>query len=321
MSYKMNTNLLITDSDLDGIGCAVLMNIFYPNNHTQFCTPRNVEEYFETVYKDQNIDNYNNIFITDLSLRNKYPTVCIGSYNTEVGYMKVRLFDHHKTAEFLNSYDWATVTVQYPDGRHASGTSLFWDFLMTEHEDTINALSDDTIFKIHRFVELVRLWDTFEWKTSPLAKDAVGLKYLLDIYRRKDLIYNMVANIMTEDSPLFSDEDRNMMKFMQMRKDKYIDYKMKQIQMIKYDEYNVAFVFAEDFNSELGNLICVENEDVDFAAIVSVDNGTVSLRSVKDNVDVSLIAKRFDGGGHFHAAGFPLKEELIMNIRENIFTK
>lgn len=42
-----------------------------------------------------------------------------------------------------------------------------------------------------------------------------------------------------------------------------------------------------------------------------------SLRSAKDGIDVSLIAKKWGGGGHFHAAGFSIKHgETYMRIPE-----
>jgi phosphoesterase RecJ-like protein len=40
----------------------------------------------------------------------------------------------------------------------------------------------------------------------------------------------------------------------------------------------------------------------------------VSMRS-KDDVDISLIAKEFGGGGHRNAAGFELKKEEAKNIK------
>lgn len=320
MNNNMIKNLMITDSDLDGVGCAVLMNIFYPNNHTQFCTPRTVDEYFDSVYNEHSIDVYDNIFITDLSL-SMNSAMITERYNNEVSYNKIKLLDHHKTAEWMNTYSWATVKTEYSETRHTCGTSLFWDYLMAEHDSVIDSLPEETIYKIHRFVELVRLWDTFEWKTSPMSKDAVGLKYMLDMYTRKDFIYNMVDNIITKGKTLFSDEDKIMMKFMQMKKDKYLDHKMKQVEMIKYKDLNVAFVFAEDFNSELGNRMCVDIDNVDFSVVVSPDTCKVSLRSVKDDIDVSNIAKEFDGGGHFHAAGYSLREDLVSNIKDNIFKK
>ena len=36
-----------------------------------------------------------------------------------------------------------------------------------------------------------------------------------------------------------------------------------------------------------------------------------SLRTTKDNIDVSKLAKRFGGGGHAGAAGFSLRGRLI----------
>lgn len=69
--------------------------------------------------------------------------------------------------------------------------------------------------------------------------------------------------------------------------------------------YNVPILNANQFISEIGNLMC---QGESFAIIWRVmKNGTVrlSLRSDDDGADVSLIAQHLgiDGGGHIHSSG------------------
>ena len=40
----------------------------------------------------------------------------------------------------------------------------------------------------------------------------------------------------------------------------------------------------------------------------------ISYRTIKDNVDVSEIAKRYGGGGHKPAAGSPVKKSQLRKV-------
>lgn len=49
-------------------------------------------------------------------------------------------------------------------------------------------------------------------------------------------------------------------------------------------------------------------------------NGTVSYRTVKDNIDLGKdVAKLFGGGGHPKAAGSQFSEGIKLKVIENIF--
>tara|TARA_Y100000310_G_scaffold328281_1_gene396180 strand:+ start:8899 stop:9894 length:996 start_codon:yes stop_codon:yes gene_type:complete len=75
----------------------------------------------------------------------------------------------------------------------------------------------------------------------------------------------------------------------------------------KFEGMSVLVVNASHWMSEIGTRL---SPDCDFAMIWFYDhkdkNIKVSLRSFHDKVDVSEIAKRFNGGGHKKAGGFTL---------------
>jgi nanoRNase/pAp phosphatase (c-di-AMP/oligoRNAs hydrolase) len=62
------------------------------------------------------------------------------------------------------------------------------------------------------------------------------------------------------------------------------------------------------FASDIGNLL---SEDVPFAASYfdSEHSRMFSLRSRPGGLNVSLIAERYNGGGHEHAAGFKVDRD------------
>jgi len=52
--------------------------------------------------------------------------------------------------------------------------------------------------------------------------------------------------------------------------------------------------------------------DVNYSMLIKQDRGHIkgSLRTRRDDVDLSEIAKKFGGGGHPKAAGFTIKGDL-----------
>lgn len=82
------------------------------------------------------------------------------------------------------------------------------------------------------------------------------------------------------------------------------------------DDYNVS----EEELDGIANLLNHLNEGHAILVLKEQKEGGVkaSMRTTKDNVDVSLIAKTFGGGGHKKAAGFSL-EHSIEEAFEHIF--
>lgn len=85
---------------------------------------------------------------------------------------------------------------------------------------------------------------------------------------------------------------------------------MKKTLMNKDGRYHtVALCFADKYQSEIGNYVCEQNKDIDICLMISNAN-TVSMRTIKDNINLVEIAKVFGGGGHPQAAGFPITDKL-----------
>lgn len=75
--------------------------------------------------------------------------------------------------------------------------------------------------------------------------------------------------------------------------------------------HKVPFINCTHLISEIGNELAKGHP---FAALYfdTADARIFSLRSANDGIDVSEIAKRFGGGGHYHAAGFKIKKTPLM---------
>ena len=120
-------------------------------------------------------DKYDLVFITDISVNEEVAEI-IECYKDEKVYPKITLLDHHPTALELNKYEWANVIIKdkliwssvdfNADQEYkVSGTYLFYKWLNENNYnmESIKCLGDQR--NLSFFVETVRRYDTWEWKT------------------------------------------------------------------------------------------------------------------------------------------------------------
>ena len=138
---------LFTHTDLDGVGCAILAKLAFGDNVSiTYCNNSNA---LEDELLTNDLSSYDYVFITDLSFTQQ----CMLYENLSLS--KFMLIDHHKTAEWLNDYDFATVRVKYKN-KLTCGTELFYNYLVKH----------DLISTKPYFVEQIRLYDTWDWTKS-----------------------------------------------------------------------------------------------------------------------------------------------------------
>lgn len=79
----------------------------------------------------------------------------------------------------------------------------------------------------------------------------------------------------------------------------------------------VGILFIDyEYRNDLAEYIRQNNYNIDFVMLITLDKGTISLRSINYNVDVREIAEYYGGGGHVHSASFSIvqtKQEEIIN--------
>ena len=158
-------------------------------------------------------------------------------------------------------------------------------------------------------VSLTRLLDTWEWKKWD-KKEALYLGTLLVFYGNKKFIENYLSFLKQNENFYFTDAEKVMIEADERKKQEYIEEKKQSMIVKKIASYQVGIVFAEQYVSELGNVLAETFQDqVDLVMIIRMGR-SLSFRSVKEKVDVSLFAQHFHGNGHLHAAGAPLPEDL-----------
>lgn len=319
---------LFTHTDLDGIGCAILAYLAFgrENVDIEYCDYSNVNDKVGDFFVKGSHVEYNAVFITDISINNE-----LAIYITnEASEPRVHLFDHHATALGLNKYDWCEVSVMNDTlDIKTSGTELFYTYLR-RHEQ-FDHLSVNVIGNIDEFVDIVRDYDTWRWKE--LGKEGIVCKQMNDlfyIYGREVFIDWALDQILTlkfyrgiSVFPIYSEKDMALLDQKQKDIDTYIEEKNKQL-FHRVDEvgHTYGVVFAERYFSELGNRLCELNPDLAYIAMIDISSGTVSYRTIRDDIDVGgEIAHAYGGGGHPKAAGSTFdKDQIQCTVHGLIFS-
>jgi oligoribonuclease NrnB/cAMP/cGMP phosphodiesterase (DHH superfamily) len=318
---------LFTHNDLDGIGSAILaIDMFGLDNvDVTYCkNPHDATEKVKEFWENINIDNYFDydlIYITDISISDELAkhineTIDEKGFSTSLIEDKpyIKLLDHHKTALNLNQYKFCTVDIGDNINLNC-GTSLFWNELyLKTYTNNIK----------QSFVELVRQYDTWLWKTHYNNNIPIQYNGLLYILGRDKFIesilnkFNEAQGNCLEHIPISLNQTEILLLDIENRnKNDYIANKNEEL-IIKQGQnvlknYTYGVCFAEQFISELGNQLCELNPNIDFVVIIKSNSG-MSFRTIKDDVDVSSIAQIYGGGGHPKASGASIGD----NVRDKI---
>ncbi len=249
-------------------------------------------------YVMDNIDE--EIIVVDLNINEETANYILNNNKN------VLVFDHHISNINMNKYPFIKV-VDF-DNIKQSGTSLYYKYLF---ENYYNDLLDKNVTK--KLVEHVRTMDTYDFSITS-KEEANNIVVLFKIYGR-ELFINKFYDVIINDKELYSREDLNLIELENLRIKRYIEEK--EIIEITLDNKKVGVVFAERNISELGNYLVNKYDYLDYVILINVDK-SISYRG-KDKVDLSIIAKKYHGGGHFNASGSPIPIDLKEKIIKEIF--
>jgi len=83
--------------------------------------------------------------------------------------------------------------------------------------------------------------------------------------------------------------------------------------------HSAGVIFAEQYHSELGNVLAERRPDLDFIIIINPSR-TISYRGVRDDIHIGNdIAYVFRGGGHPQSAGSPIDRYLVNTFIDMLF--
>ncbi|MCY7753485.1 oligoribonuclease [Bacillus haynesii] len=294
---------LYSHNDLDGVGCGILAKVAFGERvevryNSVTGLDMQVGRFLERTKGKEK--QHEGLFITDLSVHQENEEK-LNQYAEAGG--KVKLIDHHKTALHLNERPWGMVKVQYEDGRLASATSLFYEYLINKGHIRETKAMD-------QFVELIRLYDTWEWEQTG-ALEAKRLNDLFFMVSIDEFEEKMVRRLKESDAFSFDEFEEKILDMEEEKIERYIRRKRREIVQTFINAHCVGIVHAESYHSEVGNELGKTYPHLDYIAILNMGGKKVSLRTIHDETDVSEIAGTFGGGGHAKAAGCPLTDEAF----------
>lgn len=334
---------LFTHSDVDGLGCVAVAKHHFMDLAVVEWTVCGYGTVDHKV-RDYLVDRFEQypqpevVYITDISV-NAETAEMLDRYHKE--HANIQLIDHHKSALWLNKYDWAEVTVETEDGKLASGTSLLHAHLKgtlgalvsagglhTPPEQNMEALDD--------FAEQVRLYDTWEWDERNLAVPQ-QLNDLFALYGFDRFVERFGKN----PEVTFDGLERSLVKRTEYERNNYIKHKREQVYVTNVrlshmlpagavkvtDElvdaygafadamgdvdpiFSLGIVMVERFHSEVGNALA--KDGIDVVMLLDIQRDTISLRTTRNDVMVDALAQLNGGGGHAKSAGAPMSEAWL----------
>ena len=293
-------DMIITHAkDVDGVSPVILLKLLKRDVDFHLLEIGEVEEKVSLLLKE-NLDDYEHIYVTDLSLSEElYEWIEKQSWKE-----RIYVFDHHISQQYASKYPFVTLDI------NECATSLFYCYLKTNNEQLNTA-------KINDYVECVKNLDLWHWVTK---KDftAKRLGDLFEIYGNLGYIDHFVKNLNDEGVPIITNTEEEILEIEESRIKRYFERKNEQLLTFTYQDYKVGVVFAENYRSELGMLLQNAHPELDFIAMINVGGG-VSLRTQKDNVDLAELATTLGGGGHKKASGFGIPDEKRVEIIKQIF--
>lgn len=290
-------DLLISHiSDIDGVSPVILLKLTKVEFDYILKEPYEMEEFVEELLKED-LNSYQNIYITDLALSESFYKKV-----KESGYAyKFKIFDHHKTHLFAKNYENVVIDIE------ECGTTLFYNYLSKKYK--FKKIVEDYI----KHVKNLDLWLWVE-KFDFMAKE---LGNIFDLYGRNTYIEEMYQKLKRGKKFKWNKFENKILKIEKDTVDRYLKKKDKELYKIEYDGYLIGAVFSERYRSELGNYLSSIHPELDLVVMINMSGG-LSLRTEKD-IDISILAQKLNGGGHKKACGAPIEEEVKESILKNIF--
>lgn len=218
---------------------------------------------------------------------------------------KITVLDHHKSSLWL--VEKRDVMETYGHKLHVdlrqnySGVMLTWMFFNNWGENVV--VSSGTTSSLPWWAPIISDGDLYTWKIEESKKIVTAMKML---EMGKDI--STFSTHINASKLFFETKGEQMLETMQSLCANIAESAKICVLSLGEAKYNVGVVESRfDFTNDVGNLICKNNSNVDFAIMFSYKPETgkfsLSLRGI-GKVDLSNIAKQISGGGgHFNASG------------------
>jgi oligoribonuclease NrnB/cAMP/cGMP phosphodiesterase (DHH superfamily) len=273
---RMRRTQLLTHTDLDGIGCAVLVQGVVDNAAPALLVDNgSIDERVRTAIAERRTEpGRHRILITDHGVDGTTAAL-IEEWLGSGG--ELHLLDHHRSSDHLIDRAWATI-----DETH-SATGLLYRYLG----------------RPDRFADFAALVEDHDlWRhQDPRSQRLAMLAGLLGPQR-------FLARFVDRSDVEFTDGELLVLELEESRRESYLTRKAEQAILRDLRGVTWAICYAEAYQSEVSERL-MTRFGAGATAVVNTNKRTVSLRG--RTVDVAAIAQRQGGGGHARAAAFSFR--------------
>ena len=300
LSNKNKILIISHAADVDGMGSVILGKVHFGDIDYCLVEFSELESALEQLLRTGKYKQYDEIYITDVSLRTNAITLI--DKNEELK-KRIRHFDHHPSEmDASKKYPFINEVIRDENGIAVCGTTLFYKHIEKDFKFKSEYLD--------KFLEGVRSHDTL----GPLGSTPYGndLTTLLGFISREDFIDKFASGIKEKKDP-FTRSDKMIVDGEDQRVKAYIEECDKNLLVIDLDGHRVGVSISESYRSSVGAELSLRHDDLDYILIINFMRNQFSFRTTKEGVDCGSIAKGFtrEGGGHPKAAGMPINKNTV----------
>lgn len=290
-------------ADVDGMGSVIVAKSHFYQLDYILVEFAELEDAINLILKDNTYKSYNQIFITDISIRENVAKLIDKHDGLKE---RIKHFDHHQSEMAMNEkYSFINVIVEC-EGMQVSGTSLFYDYMNNKY-----GYCDNTFSSVYckKFIEAVRSYDT-SWTHG----GNIYGKQLTDLFALLGpelFIEKFTRGLLSRRDPI-TQEELQLLNIEQEKIKKYVDKCDNELIRLQLDGHQIGISFSELYRSDVGNILSKKYEtELDYILIVNLMRNQYSFRTIRDDINVSEIAKSYtkEGGGHPKAAGMPINSD------------
>ncbi|MEG7882945.1 DHH family phosphoesterase [Bacillus paranthracis] len=310
-------------NDYDGVGCGILTKLAFKNWNVRYLDYKRLDDEVQDFIQNETYKKFDVVLITDIFISEENCKALDELHKNKD--IIVIYIDHHATEKrpWILEYEWVLIESKTSETSFSkpvdermnaltSATSLLFEYFLSQ------GLKFDANFKaVKKFVESVRRYDTWEWHKVYKDKEPNRWNALLYLYGRIDFEAMVQEKLQTEY--IFNQSELTIIKIEEQRIDNYIRGKEQTIIKKNILGHTAGVIFAEQYHSELGNVLAERRPDLDFIIIINPSR-TISYRGIREDIHIGNdIAYVFRGGGHPQSAGSPIDRYLVNTFIDMLF--
>jgi oligoribonuclease NrnB/cAMP/cGMP phosphodiesterase (DHH superfamily) len=296
-------------ADLDGVASAVILKTMFPAAEVKFAGYKTVDDIIREWLEGGEL----HLFLADISPRDPKLLQTL-EYNAQNG-DDITILDHHaKTPWASGEINIVSIKGKFDEEKCGAEQALYAYLRMSRLSMQSAALA-----RLAMMAQVRDYWkkDHEYWDVASDLDNLIktfGPYWLMDMLLDDDKEEGTLYGL-----PYLPDTLTRVITGLHQERVRYTEERAQAARMELDSGTGHVFywTYAHDAFSEIGEAIAEAHPEALFAAVVSIEFGSVSLRRRQgSDFDLGSVARRMDGGGHERAAGYPFDASKVNDIRE-----